>query len=375
MTNTIDLCVDWVKVGESAGGTFDAVIRNLAMGEWSLTADTASVTLQGAYTLADVNTIRVVEGRTINFAGYVAPVASGVGGLDIWADTAGEHFTLSGPDLWSIPASRVAYPTPSTDPAWATSFDERTGYASSVAAGYIRDNLGASAIATRQWPGVTVIDRGQGIIGAWSARLQPLDDLVQRICREGGITCRLSIDYAGAPKFDLIAPRDRSATTVLSDQGDLVNVHRRRTRAKANYIISGGQGLLNARTFVTAGTATGAARKELFSDQAVLSTPTELQQSANANLAANGADWSIHAELATTAAQTLVLGTDYDLGDTIAVEIRNVRYPVVVSAVRLQVTPERQIMTPILGDAAPDLLGGLIRDVANLQSRFDTTIA
>lgn len=376
MTAAIDLCVDWARVGECVGGEFHAVTRDLTAGEWNLTGAVANVTLEAGVTLDDINTIRVADNKRIPFAGYVAPIDEGTGGLTVNDTPTGQRFTLAGPDLWHIPAGRLAYPTPSTEPPWANSFDERTGQASSVAAAYVLNNLGIVALAARQYPGVSIVDRFVGATGAWSARLQPLDELIARICREGGITCRLTVDFTGAVQLDFASRRDRTTTCVLSDQGDLINTDHRTLDATATLVVAGGQGVLNARTFRTAtdGSA-GAARREVFSDQAALSTATELQQSATATLAGAGATFAIHSELAATAAQTVTPGVDYDIGDIVAVEIDNVRHPVPVVAITYLISANRQIISPVLGDAGPDLLNGLTRDVANLAARFDVNIA
>lgn len=372
---TIDLCRNWVRIAEAPAATFDGVIRNLALGEWRLTGAVAGLAFQGAYTLTDVDTIRIVRDADIVYAGYVASVASGVGGLTIVSTGDGDQFTLTGADAWSVLASRVAYPTPTTAPPWAASWDVRTGLASTCAAGYITANTGAGTIADRQIAGLTVVDGAVGLSGSWSARLQPLDQLVARVCRDGHITCRLTVGYTGALTVTLRSPNDRRATVVISDQGGLTRIEHIILPPSSTYVIAGGQGDLNARTFATAGTATGTARREVFSDQSSLSTLTEVQQAATTAQAAAGATLTVRAEITDTAAAGLRYLADYDIGDTIAVEINYVRYPVVIESVTFHVSTERSVVRPVLGDAAPDLVTGLIRDVAGLQSRFDTQIS
>lgn len=371
----IDLCRNWSRIAEAPAAVFDGVIRNLALGEWRLTGAVAALTFEGAYTLADVDTIRIVRDADIVYAGYVAPVASGVGGLNIVATGDGARFTLTGADAWSVLASRVAYPTPTTGPPWAASWDIRTGVASTAAAGYITANTGGGTTADRQIPGLTVIDAGVGLSGSWSARLQPLDQLVARVCRDGHITCRLAVGFDGAVTATLRSPNDRSATVVISDQGGLTKIEHIDVPPSSTFVIAGGQGNLTARTFATAGTATGAARREVFSDQSSLSTLTEVQQSADTALATAAATLTVRAEITDSAAAGLRYLDTYDIGDTIAIEIADVRYPVVIESVTVHVSTERSVIRPVLGDATPDLVTGLIRDVASLASRFDTQIS
>ena len=103
-TFTIDLCVGWAKIGEAVAGTFDGVIRDLAVGEWRLSGMVDAVDLQGSYSLADVDTVRVVRDATIVFAGQGAPVAAGgAGGLE------------------PVDAAGGLSPDPAHDPGWAGS--------------------------------------------------------------------------------------------------------------------------------------------------------------------------------------------------------------------------------------------------------------
>lgn len=373
--HTIDLCVAWVKVAECVDGVFDGVIRNLAAGEWRLAGAVDALEFGGGFELADVDTVRIVRDSSVVFAGYVSPVVSGVGGLDVVKSSSGDQFTLTGQDAWSVLASRLVWPTPAMVPPWTDSWDLRTGVASTAAAGYILSNAGNLALADRQIPGLTVVDGAVGVSGSWSGRLQPLDQHVARICKEGGIVCRLAVDFTGALQVTLGSPTDRSTTVVLSDQGDLTKIQTIEAPESTTFVVTGGQGALNARTFTTAGTATGAARREVFSDQSSLSTAAELQQSAAATLAFAAATLTVRAEVADTAALRFQYLTDYNIGDTVSVEIEDVRYPVVVESVTVHVATDRAVIRPVLGDASPNLVTGLIRDVANLASRFDTQIA
>lgn len=374
-SNTIDLCVSWDKVAECNTGTFDGIVRHLAVGEWSLTGFVDDIDFQSGYTLADIDTVRIVQGASIAFGGFVAPVASGVGGLDIVQAPTGDTFALKGADLWDPLASRVAYPTPTTDLPWAAGHDDRSGVASTVAAGYIRDNLGSGALAARQYPGLALVDGATGLSGTWSARLQPLDQLVARVCADGGITCRVRLGFDGTITYILGKVLDRRTTVVLSDQGDLTGIDMLSAPAVATFVVAGGQGDLAARTFATAGTATGAARREVFADWSSLSTPTEVQQAANSTLARDAASLTVQAQITDVAALGLTYLTNYDVGDIISVEIDLVRYPVVVNAVTIHVGVDRQVIRPVLGSGPVNVVAGLFSDVADLQSRFDTQIA
>lgn len=375
-TYSIDLCTNWAKVGEAISGTFDGVVRDLAPGEWTLTGRTAAIDLEAGADLTTVDTVRVVDGNgVVIFGGYVAPATSGgVSGLTRDRSGLAETFTLRGPDLWGLLASRVAYPTPSTAPPWADAYDQRSGVASTVAAGYLRDNLGSGALAARQVP-LTIVDGVTGMVGYWSARLQPLPQLIDKVCTNGGITCRLAVTAAGVVAVTLGPVRDRTATCVLSDQGDLTSIHTVISPAVATFVVSGGQGSLAARTFVSAGTATGTARREAFSDQSVLATVAELQQSSDATLQASAASTLIDAVVTDEASQRFTYLRDYDIGDIVSAQIGGASYPVPVSTVTIHVAPDRTVVRPTLGTAVANDVKKLLLDVANLQSRFATQIA
>lgn len=372
---SVDLCVGWARVAEAPAAVFDGVLRNLALGEWRLTGAVDALVFESGWALTDVDTIRVVRNNELVFAGWVNPLGSGIGGLDVIDGPDGPTFTLSGPDAWDVLNSRVAYPTPATGPPWANSWDVRTGQASTVAAAYIAANAGSSASAARQIAGLSVVDGHAGISGSWSGRLQPLDQLVARVCRDGAITCRLRVDFAGAVTATLTAPVDRHTTVVISDQGGLTKIEHTRIPAASTFVIAGGQGLLNARTFATAGTATGAARREVFTDQTSLSTSAEVGQAAGTRLALDASTLTVRAELTDLGAAGLVWPFHYDLGDTIAMEIGDVRYPVTVESVTFHIAPDRSVIRPVLGTATPGLVSGLVRDIAGLATRLDTQIA
>lgn len=375
---TIDLLADGVKVAEAPAAVFDGVIRSLKVGEWRCEGAVSGLDTAAAFDLDTVDAVRVVReaDRRIVFSGFATPVDDGTGGLEVDGVDDGERFVLAGPDAWFPLTARVAYPDPSTEAPWSLSHDERSGVASTVAAAYVAANLGDGALAARRWGDVDITDGETGLSGSWSARLQRLDLLIARVCSDGGILCRPTITFAGAVAVWLGGPRDRSATIVLSDQGDLVNLKRRRVAARKTHVIAGGQGNLTARTFRQSSSGeTGDDRVEAFADWSSLATAAEVQQAANTTRAQAAATWSVSADLSDVAAQRLRFLTDYDIGDLVAVEINNVRHSVPIDAVRIELVPDRQVIRPILGTAAPNALAGLVRTVASLSQFAESTVA
>lgn len=374
----VDLCSGWSKIGEAPSATLNAVVRHLAPGDWRLEGAIAGLDLQADASIVDVDTVRVVreEDRRVLFSGWVLPVDDATGGLEeLDGGDDGPRFVLTGPDAWEPLMRRIAYPVPEAEPPWSLSHNERTGVASTVAAAYLAANLGDDALPARQYGDVTIIDGEVGASSTWTARLQRLDVLIARVCRDGGITCRPSVGFDGGLRVVLGAPRDSSARIVLSDQGDLTEYRRRTVPASATYVIAGGQGELTDRLFaVSTSGVSGRDRREVFADWSNLASATEVSRAALTTRRQSAATWSVQAAIADVAAQRLRFLDDYDIGDLLSVEINSIRHAVPIEAVRIELDASHGVIRPVFGTAAPDLLAGLLRDVAGLRSRLDSTI-
>lgn len=376
MTATIDLCAGWNRIGEAPTATLEAVTRHLALGEWQMAGAVDALEFSSGRSITDVDTVRVVDGDRVVFSGLVAPVdAGGLGGLTITHDAEGERFEMVGPDAWGILASRLAYPTPTTGPPWADDHDVRTGVASTVAIEYLNANLGAGALADRVVPGTTLLDGLSGTSSTWSARLQRLDEWITSICVEGGITCRPTVGFNGGFVVYCGATRNRSTRIVLSDQGDLTSATATTTPPATTYVIAGGQGDLAARAFVAVGGGVGLARREAFSDRSATPTVDELRRIALADLAEGGARTSVLAQLSDAASQRLTFLADYDVGDTLAVQLGASRYPVVVASVAITISPERRVIRPVFNEVATNPLTRLIAAVGDLEATNRINIA
>lgn len=371
MTWSIDLCTGFVKVDEVAGaGSFTAVVRHLSAGAWRLTIPRAGMRVDPAV----VDSVMVWDDLQLVFDGIVGPVSNGMGGRRIVNQGVGDMVEFTGTDAWGVLARRRVFPVPSMSEPWDQVNDDRTGVASTAAAGYVDANLGAGALAARQID-LDIIDPTVGASGSWSGRLVGLDAIVQRVCREGGIVCYPRFLVGGTLQVRFASPVDRSATIVLSDQGDLVDLTRRSETANPTWVLAAGQGQGTSRLFESADSgATGLARFEALSEQASATSSDELNQIASTGvLAGSGGDW-VSTKLTATAAQRLQWLVDYDVGDLLAVEVENVRFTVPVTAVEITVTPDRADVVPSLGEVVPDRLRGLNRDVLDLAARFDNQI-
>lgn len=374
MIYAVDLCNAWTKVGEAEAYEFQAVVRNLAVGEWMLSAPTGGLT---APDLDAVDSVLVYdEDGVIVFGGLVRPYDGNEGGTYREVTAEDSRIEFSGIDLFGLLGMRQVWPDPADTPPWSLSHDVRTGVASTVAAGFIEANIGISALADRQIPNLTVVDPASGASGTWSGRLQPLSEMVARVCRDGGLTCRAVMTAPGVVQFVISSPNDQSARYLFTDQGDLEGVARLVTPAQATYVLAAGQGELTARAFAEANFgSTGLDRVEVVYENTNITTAGELAASAARELDLASEDAAVEAVLSPVAAQTIDYLVDYQVGDRLGVEIEGVRYSPQVEAVRFSFTAERQLITPILGRTSADPLKRLLSRVSSLQERLDTQIA
>lgn len=377
----VDLCRGFTKIGEATAFAFDAVIRNLATGEWRLTAPIAAGSTDGLE-VADPMAVDSIVVRDLTdpdrivFGGLVRPITGFTSGIARRVVATGTEVTYIGVDIFGLLGLRQAWPTPSAEPPWADSYDVRTGRGSEVAAGFIEANIGASAITARQISDLTVIDAGAGTSSTWSGRLQPLDQFVARICRESGVSCRATYVDGGGFRFTLVDPTDRSTSIVVSDQGDLEELSQIVVPATASYVVAAGQGELNARSFAVADDGEdGIDRVEIVYENTNISTSAGLQTAADTELVLNGADVAVDGLISEEAAQRIEYLTDYDLGDWLGVEVDGERYRSQVEAVRIELSPSRETIRPILGRAATNELRSLVKHVDDLTNRFDRQVA
>lgn len=386
---TVDLCRDGMRIGELSGDAyaFGGLERFREPGEWSLSfpenapswssyTNTAGFVVP--YGPRHVESVRLVENGFLRYAGYVSEISTGTGGAERLLDANGAHWTLSGPDLWDLLNRRVAFPAPetATPSSWAADHDVNTGVASTVLASYLSDNLGATAIADRRVTGFTINDTFVGDSGTWSARLQPLADLAKRILEDADINLRFVAGFDGSVTAIIDIPRDLSDLFVLSDQGDLTSVKFRSVPPRSTWVVAGGDGTGTGRTFRTSDSGVvGDDRRERFVDVSSLNQASEVQATATANRRIDAATWVVSGVISTALTDDLGIGRTVFVGDKLAIETNGVRYTVPVTSIAWSVTAERQTVTAALGDATPDALRGLLRDVADLAGRFDNNIA
>jgi hypothetical protein len=202
-----------------------------------------------------------------------------------------------------------------------------------------------------------------------------LSDLVKKVCSDGGVVCRF--DYSdGAPVARIYPPADWSDSYILSDKGDLSRIEVRHQPKAATWTIAAGSGEGVNRLFQLSNFGgSGMDRIESFSDQSSIGTTTPLYAAAYNHNIEHAAQMFVTVDVADDAADRVPFGTVVSIGDLIGIEVDEVRYVVPVTELRYEVNAQHQRVLPTLGTATPDALTGLIKDVANLTSRFGQDIA
>lgn len=372
-TFTIDLCHNFNRIGEAVAGNFNGSVSHLKPGYWVLTGPEAGFT---APDLNAVDSVLVYEGDTIRYAGVVRSIPDVEAGFEREVGTSGTTVTWTGTDLFGVLALRQCWPTPATPPPWADAYDTLTGPASTVAAGYIKANIGVDAIAARRITGLTCVDPVIGTVSTWTRRLDNLAATVADICREGLISCVASMPTPGEIVYTFRSNSDYRNRFVFSDQGDLESDNRIIVRARGSAIVAAGQGELTARAFAVADSgATGLDRVETVYENTNITDAGTLQLAADAQLVLRADAVTVDAVIADEALQNIRYGTDYQVGDMLGVEINGVRHASPVTSVLFEIGPDRKRVRPLLGNAAASDLSALISDVAGVGARLDRSIA
>ena len=372
----LDVCTGFTRIGECK--VFDLMGRTERnqTGEWQVTIPDGGVEFGDSYTIADVDSIILwdigVSPSRIAFAGAVIPGDSG-NGISTNHSPAGTVHTLSGVGLFGILSTRLAYPDPSTGPPWGDVYDTRTGRASTVAGEYISHNLGSNALTERQIPDVTIVDPVVGTSVTWTARLQPLSTLVTTICNSAEIICKPRMPVAGEIVYSFTAGRDRTDRVVISDQDITSDITVTAATARASFVLAGGSGEGTSRTFETADSGeTGLSRAEWFYDVSTIDDTTAVALAATGGLADSAAETAV--DFGELLPSIWRLGTDFEIGDIVNVEVDSVRYPVVVDGIAFQVSPSGSNVRPILGRTTNNEVRRIMRKLWGTDDRFNSNI-
>lgn len=296
-----------------------------------------------------------------------------------------QSLVFSGVDdnFWLL--ARQAHPQPATPapPYGTTTWDIRTGRASTVLSQYVNVNLGPAAIAARRINALTVAPDpliGSTITGR--GRWQPLLTFIQPLALASSPALSFRILQSGnALVFSIVAPVDRSHSVVFSvETGTLGNFDYERTGANANYIYGGGAGHDAARLIVENEDGDDInewGRVEEFLSRSDISSSTELAQAVNAELLAQTGTFRTDLSVIDTAG--LSWPNDYGLGDITSFIVDGVKIAEKVRAIQVDLGPngDTETVTPSVSSPSPKAtvrekaLFALVRDLRSRVSNIE----
>ncbi|WP_067967545.1 siphovirus ReqiPepy6 Gp37-like family protein [Nocardiopsis trehalosi] len=236
--------------------------------------------------------------------------------------------SATGADDLAIVAGELAWPVPTApvDTQTAAARDTRTGPAETVIKGYVSANVGTGRHANRRDPAAPDVrevvvgpDLGRGADVEFSARFDPLLDLIRAVPGGLGVTCQQMDDQI---VFDVVEPRDLSGSAVFSfEMGNLRRARWSDGIPELTHVVVGGDGEGTTRVFRERrdSAAANAWRMSVarFLDQRSANSNLEMDQAGDKELADGRRSGIISAELVDTA--RLAYGHHYRLGDRVTI--------------------------------------------------------
>lgn len=269
---------------------------------------------------------------------------------------------------------RICYVDPTTGRTDQVGHYTASGYMSVVVQNLIKLNLGQSALTARKEP--IIKDNSQGNLGpnvSVSLRFQKLLKVVTAIVSGSGWNIQAKWDEANQKVYyEVYQGRDLTSTIVFTEQ--LSNITAAEHLANApdgNFILAGGTGEMTARQFDTAQDNTSISewgRIEYFQDAR---NQNNLSGYADEVLANKTADSVGYGCTASTDDLTPQYGTDYILGDFVAMKIFGQYITAEVQQVEISVEEGIETVEPRFGTVAIGKLKSIFRQLSNLRSDVD----
>lgn len=138
----------------------------------------------------------------------------------------------------------LAYPDPANSPSnQSKAQDKRTGAAETLMHGYVNDNIGPGAIASRQKPHLTMgSNGGRGKTVTRKPRFNNLGGVIASLAKAGRLGFEI-IQSGSSLVFKTYAIQDKSATVALSvEDGSITQSQLSRRPLSATNVIVGGKG-------------------------------------------------------------------------------------------------------------------------------------
>lgn len=334
-------------------------------------------TFQVTATMDDL-TARVGEGWRVIIQDGEQTVLSGPIDL-LEPDLAENTVTIVGVDDLVHLRDRVVFPDP-TRPAGQQSVDayyKRSGLSGNIAHDLIRDSLASNAasnaLPARRVDGFVVgSGAGLGVQTSTNLRYQELLASARSLARLGGFTfsCVQEPDDRIVVRFRAGHDRSRSVR-FTGENGGVTDGQYALAAPTATTVIVAGQGEGAARTIIERSRAsTWGRRIEVFKDQRDTDDAAQLEQSATESLDEGAAGAS--ASFTVSETPGLRFGTDFQLGDTVTVEVGALTISEPVRAVELTWDGHGRTASLTLGDhdQADDKTPAWVKKIKDLDARL-----
>jgi hypothetical protein len=276
-------------------------------------------------------------------------------------DDAEGSWTITGVDDSVILAERLAYPDPAEDDVTAQTeaYDVRNDAVETVLKEYLDENL-VSGPSSRQVDNLTVAtDEGRGSTVYGSARFDTLQELFYRLAQTGGVGYSIEQQDASLV-FDVYEPVDRSGLIRFDiDNGRLTSADYAYSAPSVTRAIVGGAGEQEERLFFE-GTLTQSTdaetvwgrRIESFVDSRTTQESAEFTQVATEALIDEGKT-RVSMTVTPTDNTTMLFGSEWGLGDTITVTVRDIVATAVVYTVALSIQSDGVYLAAEVGTPMP----------------------
>lgn len=275
-----------------------------------------------------------------------------------------------------IAADALAWPEPSNADAatQAVGHDKRTGPCETLMHEYVMANIGTDAATVRKNPRlIDGEDGGRGPTVTKEARFPVLGTLLSELAVAGNLRFQF-VQRSGSIVFETAAIVDRSASVVLSlDNGSLQGQKVATSAPGVTRVIVAGQGEIIDRTFVEVASAASidaeeswGRRIERFVDQRQTDDPALLADAGMEVLAEEGFT-SFQAQSVPMEDSPFEFGKDWNLGDTVGVEVDGIKTPVSITGYVLRANSDGVRLGVVLGSATG------FSDQAAIQQRITDT--
>ena len=248
-----------------------------------------------------------------------------------------------------ILSERLAYPTPSTADVTAqtSGYDIRTGPAETVIKEYIDVNMGPSAPAERTISYLNIeADAARGTTLAATARFNQIQDLIYDLAQVGELGYKVT-QQNGNLVFSMYQPLDRSELVRMDIQNrKLSSSTYSYGTAKVTRAIVAGRGEAENRIFIERSNTDSLnaevdwnRRIEVFKD-ARQSEDTDALNTAGDELLVDLGKTITEMSVTPSDDQTMIYGTDWNLGDRVTVVANQIETTAVVTEVGIQIAAD-----------------------------------